>query len=407
MTFQTALSGLSAASTDLNVIGNNVANSNTVGFKSSTAEFADVYAQSLSGGASLTPGIGTKLAAISQQFSQGVFQTTNNPLDLAISGNGFFQLNNNGSLSYTRDGQFQLDNNGYIVNSTGEKLTGYAVDVKGKVIAANPGPMQINTADIPPQQSTTIHAVLNLDSSSSTIPATTAINQNDATTYTSSTSFTTYDSLGNSHIATLYYQNNGGNTWTQALYVDGTAANPALSPATLTFGSNGSLTVPVSGTASASFSPTGGAVSPQALSFDIGTMTQFGSAFGVTALSQDGYASGQLNGYSIGTNGLLVGNYTNGQTRNIGQVVTANFASLQNLKSLGNNQWAETSASGQALVGVPGSGTLGELNSSTLEESNVDITTQLVSMIVAQQNYQANAQTIKTQNAIEQTLVSL
>lgn len=420
MSFQTALSGLNASSKNLDVIGNNVANSGTVGFKASTAEFADVFAASLSGGGASQAGIGTKLAAVAQQFTQGNITTTNNPLDVAVNGKGFFVLSNNGARSYTRNGQFQVDKNNNIVTSGGLMVQGYQVDntdPANPVITGQLGNLTVDTKDQNPQATTAATVGANLDANSQIPPAPWVPPDPSATppvtvdpnSYNSSTSTTVYDSLGNSHVVGMYFIKTAANTWNVQYTIDGSGVAAAGGPSVLTFTSAGVIDsgTPPSGT-SVTFTlpPTLGATMP-AVDFKFDSMTQFGSKFGVNSLTQNGYASGSLAGFSIGKDGILQGRYTNGQTRTLGQLALANFANPQGLQNLGDNQWAESPNSGTALIGSPGSSGLGLLQSSATEDSNVDLTAELVNMIVAQRAYQANAQTIKTQDAIQQTLMNL
>jgi flagellar hook protein FlgE len=414
MAFQQALSGLSASSKALDVIGNNVANSATVGFKSAQAHFSDVFANSLSGAGASQVGIGVAVAAVQQQFTQGNVTTTNNPLDIAINGGGFFRMNTNGAISYTRNGQFHLDKSGNIINDQGAKLTGYGVDANGKIVASSPTDIHISSAALAPvatgQSGSTSAGVLaniNLDSRSKAPTGT--FNKDDASTYNFSTPVTVYDSLGNAHTQTLYavYTPPSPATvpptgvWTIHASLDGAAAT---SLGTLTFDSSGKLMG--TGVLGVNANLTNGA-NPLAFNINFTGSTQFGSTSVTNSLEQDGYTSGSLTGIGVGADGIIRGNYSNGQARTLGQVVLANFADPNGLSSLGNNQWAETSASGAALVGAPNSGRFGVLQASSVEESNVDLTAELVNMITAQRNYQANAQTIKTQDAIMQTLVNL
>lgn len=426
MGFQQGLSGLNASSKQLEAIGNNVANANTVGFKQSTAQFADVYAASLSGSGGTQVGIGTRVAAVSQQFVQGNISTSSNTLDMAINGGGFFRMDNNGSISYSRNGQFQLDKNGFITNAQGVKLTGYGVDTAGNIVAASPAPIQIPTTNLNPAATANAVLGLNLDSRS-TVPVTATFSPTDATSYNNSTSLTIYDSLGNSHVATLYFAKQAAvpaavtaaaptatAAWNTHLTVDGAEVPGANTPiGTLAFDSNGALVYPLAaapltaGQLSTSIPLTNGATTPQAMVFDFSATSQYGAVFGVNQLTQDGYTSGQLSGFSTAPDGIIQGRYSNGQTKNLGQIVLANFTNPQGLQPSGNNLWVESSASGAPLVGVPTSGSLGVIQSAAVEDSNVDLTAELVNMITAQRVYQANAQTIKTQDQVLQTLVNI
>jgi flagellar hook protein FlgE len=401
MSFQQGLSGLNAAAKNLDVIGNNVANSGTVGFKQSQAQFADVYANSLTGAGGSQVGIGAKVIQVAQQFTQGNITSSNNPLDIAINGGGFFRMDINGEVNYQRNGQFQLDSTGYIVSANGAKLTGYTADASGVLSTGSPSPLSINTSDLAPQVTGEVNAVLNLDSSSSTLTAA-GFNMNDPTTFHNSTSVSVYDSLGNDHTLQTYYVKTAPGTWNVFSSTDGAAA---AAVGTLAFDSSGALTTAMP--MSVSVAVTTGAVSPFSVDVDYTGTTQFGSAFSVNTLNQDGFTSGRLAGFNIGSDGIVLGRYTNGQSVVLGQVVLASFANPNGLQPLGNNLWAETSTSGAPLVGTPDSGSLGVLQSSAVEDSNVDLTAELVNMITAQRMYQANAQTIKTQDAVMQTLVNL
>jgi len=414
MSFQQGLSGLNAAAKNLDVIGNNVANSGTVGFKQSQAQFADVYANSLTGAGGANVGIGVKVAQVAQQFTQGNITATNNPLDMAINGGGFFRMDNNGEATYQRNGQFQLDRMGFIVNPTGAKLTGYTANASGALLTGAPSPLSINTADLTPQMTTGVNAVLNLDSGSTPIDAATIpFDMNDPNTFHSSTAVSVYDSLGNAQTLQTFYVLRPPvapatiGAWDVYAANDGVQVSPPLPAATLSFDTSGILQTamplaPINVPATAT-----GAATPFPVSFDFTGTTQFGSAFSVNTLNQDGYTSGRLAGFSIGADGVVLGRYTNGQSAVLGQVVLANFANPNGLQQLGNNMWAETSTSGNPLIGVPASGSLGVLQSSAVEDSNVDLTAELVNMITAQRVYQANAQTIKAQDAVMQTLVNL
>jgi flagellar hook protein FlgE len=406
MSFQQGLSGLNAAAKNLDVIGNNVSNSSTVGFKDATADFADVYANSLAGAGGVQVGIGTTVTAVQQNFSQGTINTSSNPLDMAINGGGFFRVSDNGAISYSRNGQFTLDKDGYIVNTGGQRLTGYPASAGGSIVTSSPIDLKLSLADIAPKATTTAAIVCNLDSRAATLPAS-AFNMNDTSTYTTSTSMSTYDSLGDPHTLSMYFVKTAANTWDVFGSQDGTQIGTAP-VGTVTFTAAGAIdttatTLPFSISAAVG----GGATSPLNYTLDFTGSTQFGSAFGVNTLSQDGYASGHLSGFTVGSDGVIQGNYTNGQTRAQGQVVLASFTNPNGLQPLGGNAWGESPQSGPAAVGSPNTGSLGTLQSGALEQSNVDLTAELVNMITAQRTYQANAQTIKTEDQVMQTLVNL
>ena len=409
MSFQQGLSGLNASSKALDVTGNNVANAGTVGFKSAAAHFSDVYAASLSGGGASQVGIGASMSAVVQQFTQGNITTTNNPLDISINGGGFFRMSQNGAVTFSRNGQFHLDNAGYIINDKSQRLTGYPVDTNGNVVPSTPVDLVLSPAPIPPRATSNplsgnITAVVNLDSRDSN-PAVGPFNFANPQTYNFSTGLSVYDTLGVSHTLTTYYVRTGPGAWNVYATLDG--ANPQTVGAGMTFNSSGALTSAAT-VAVPSFPLTTGAATPWSPgTIDFTGSTQYGSESGVDGLRQGGYTSGALAGITVGSDGVIQGRYSNGQTRALGQVVLASFRAPTGLVNLGGNQWAESSVSGPPNVGAPGSGSLGVLNSSTIEESNVDLTAELVNMITQQRNYQASAQTIKTQDQILQTLVNL
>jgi flagellar hook protein FlgE len=406
MAFQQGLSGLNIASKALDAISNNVANSTTVGFKQSSAQFADLYASTLGGGGNAQIGIGATVTGVAQQFSQGSITVTSNPLDLAINGEGFFRMSDNGSAIYTRNGQFSVDKNGYIVNPSGYRLTGYGTDADDNIIVTTPIDLRIDTALSGGEPRSTEEADLAVNLDSRLVPPVPlpAFNPINTNSFSYSTSLTAYDSLGNSHIMSLYFVKTAPNEWDLHTSLDG---GPTAGPTPLEFNSNGVLTVPASMTIGLSFPVTTGAASPLAFDLDLSGSTQFGSAFSVNAVAQDGFASGRLSGISVSPEGVMQGRYTNGQSRNLGQVVIATFQNPDGMTQLGSNGWAETSLSGSPAVGTPGTGNRGGLQPAAVEDSNVDLTAELVNMITQQRAYQANAQSIKTQDQIMQTLVNL
>ena len=499
MGYQQGLSGLGAASSDLDVIGNNIANADTIGFKSGTAVFADMYANSVATAVNNQIGIGTQLAEVQQQFSQGTINTTGQALDVAINGNGFFQMSNNGSLTYSRNGVFQLSNTGNIVNAQGLDLMGYAANSSGIINSAQTVPLTVPTTNIAPTQTTKITAQLNLDaqdslmlgtpgvnvtttgtlaSSGATIttasagsnaddytiaftsptaytitdadnaandstgtytagtaitlgngetvtltgtavagdsvavtPTATAFDASNSSTYNYSTSTQVYDSLGGSQSVNMYFAKTGSGAWD--VYA-GVAGGTASLVGTASFSTSGTLTgitSVASTTASDSIAftipNTDGSGTPQPLTLDLSGTTQFGSTDGVNNLTQNGFAAGQLTSFTVGTTGILTGNYSNGQTASLGQVVLANFNDPNGLVDLGNNEYAQTAASGAAQISTPGSTNHGTLQGGAVEDSNVDLTNELVNLITAQRNYQANAQTIKTQQTVDQTLINM
>jgi flagellar hook protein FlgE len=419
MSFQQGLSGLNATSKNLEVIGNNVANANTFGAKASRAEFADMYANALNGAGSTPVGIGVQLQAVSQQFTQGNISATQNPMDLAINGGGFFQVTDGANPAlYSRNGQFKVDRDGYVVNNDGLRLVGYPADATGVILPGNAAALRLPTAGIEPQATTEIEMEMNLDARSAVTAPTVgpAIDFTDPTTYNSATSMTVFDVLGQDVAVTYYFQKAATDTWNvfvtaNGTPINGTAAAP-LPSTTITFPpTGGAPTAPVGPVLidiPATTNVNGAQTRPiLRVQLDVDGARQFGSPFGVTNLSQDGYAPGQLTSVAVESNGILMARYSNGQNRPAGQIELATFRNPQGLQPLGGNVWARSFTSGDPVIGVPGDGNLGVLQSGALEESNVDLTAELVNMMTAQRIYQANAQTIKTQDQVLQTLVQL
>ncbi|SAK50578.1 flagellar hook protein FlgE [Caballeronia pedi] len=405
MSYQQALSGLGAASSDLDVIGNNIANANTVGFKQGAAQFADMYANSMATAVSNQIGIGTRLSEVQQQFSQGTITTTNQALDVAINGNGFYQLSNNGSVVYSRNGVFHLDDTGKIVNSSGLQLMGYAADSSGVVNSASTVPLTVPTANIAPTATKTITAAFNLNSQDS-VKAAADFDPTNGNTYNASTSVDAYDSLGGTQKVSVYFTKSGTNSWEAfAGYGDPVTSKTDLGP--VTFDSSGNLTSGKTFTFTIPDGASATAGATQSLTLDLSGTTQYGAKSGLTNLHQDGNSTGELTGFTVGSDGMLTGNYSNGETKALGQIAIANFNNQNGLQNLGGNVYAQTAASGAAQVSVPGSTNHGTLQGGAVENSNVDLTSELVNLITAQRNYQANAQTIKTQQTVDQTLINL
>jgi flagellar hook protein FlgE len=512
--FQQGLSGLNAASKSLDVIGNNIANASTVGFKSSQAQFADLYANSLNGVSGNNPGIGVTTAKLAQQFTQGNIETSNNPLDVSVNGGGFFRMVVNGAVQYTRNGQFHEDPSHTLVNAQGAQLTGYLSNAEGVIQLGAPVPLTLDKSDLKPVETTAANFQLNL-SSAEKVPDAKPFNANDPKSYNKRTDLNVYDSLGTSHIMTTYYVKTDANTWDvyaaadnkeivaagvaasinsnldvlaarttyndavraappvqsdidaaalaysqiagdtmvaaaqaanasedqvaalQALYnpdtgvgtVAGTTPDeinaklyaaitvPAVKVGTLVFDKNGSLSagamadLPVPQSLPFNITlpifPDTGAQEPMTVVSTFDKTTQYGSVTNDLGSTQDGYSAGSWQRYAIDENGVILGQYSNGKSRPMGQIAMANFASVDGLTPLGNNAWAESSSSGPPIVGVPNAGSMGALRANSVETSNTDLTAELVNMITAQRVYQANAQTIKTEDSILQTLVNL
>ena len=403
MPFALALSGINAANSDLNTTANNIANVDTVGFKESRAEFASLFAQTQEGVSQTAIGNGVATAEIAQQFTQGNINSTSNNLDLALSGSGFFIVSNNGALSYTRDGAFQVDQNGYLVTASGERVQGYQPLSTGGFNTGGLSDLQLSTALVSPQATTTADVSLNLPSNATVPPD--AFNPTDPNSYTDTTSLTVYDSLGAAHTAQLYFIKSAApNSWTSQLYIDGSAVG---TPQTLTYSSSGTLTSPANGQVSyGAYTPSTGAAAMN-IAFNFGNSTQYGDAFGVNALSQNGYTTGNLTGINISSTGVVQANFTNGQSKTLGQVALANFENPQGLAQGGNTEWQQTFGSGAAVHGVAGGSGFGTIQSGALEQSNVDITSQLVNMITAQRDFQANAQMISTAKQVTQAILNI
>ena len=422
MGFGQGLSGLNAAAQNLDVIGNNIANSGTVGFKSSTASFADVYASS-------RVGLGVKVAAINQRFTVGAVTGNGGEYDIAIDGaKGLFRVTDqSGAVMYTRNGQFLVDKTNYIVNAQGYRLTGYPAGAVG----ANPVELQLPTANVQPKATSTGTTVANLDANAKVIypvdtvvqPAVTELGKpfdpSQSDTYTNASPMTVYDSLGNSHQVMQYFVKRpadaAGNSVYDVYYtMDGEAMAPTTeaggvwtSGTQFTFNKAGALTsAPV---VNLSFAQPGGTTTPADplnIAMNYAGTTQYGSDYKLVA-KPDGYTSGEFSGVNIAADGSIVANYTNGETQVVGTIVLADFSNLQGLKPVGNNAWQETAASGQPILGQPGTNGLSTLVGQATEASNVDMSQELVNMIIAQRTYQANSQTIKTQDEIMQVLMNL
>ncbi|MGY2238880.1 flagellar hook protein FlgE [Pseudomonas gingeri] len=444
MSFNIGLSGLNAAQKQLDVTGNNIANVNTTGFKSSRAEFEDVYSATKLGVAAKTIGNGVNLANVSQNFGNGGMTATGNALDMGIQGNGFFTLSSNGSLSYTRAGTFKTDKDGYITNSDGTaRLQGFAADSKGNIIPGVLTDLRIDVSNLPPQTSTTVGATINLDSKSPVInQATTPFDPSNQASYTKPFSSDIYDTQGNKHSLDQYVVKTGANTWNVYTLIDGrnpngTAATvptvpPTVPPAAtdpvpvaMVFDSSGKLqsiggvtgatTIPVLGwvpgvvtngvwaaNGAGSNDPTG-----KGITSDWSKTTQFNADTSRANIISDGYATGQITDISIDGTGTIFANFSNNQHKAIGQVAVASFTNEQGLQPKGGTAWVQTFASGQPAYDGGQVGTNGSIVSGNLEGSNVDLTSELVDLIKGQSYYQANAKTISTQSTIMQTIIQM
>ena len=511
MSFNIGLSGLRAATKDLNVTGNNIANAGTAGFKQSRAEFSDVYAASVLGTGKNQQGSGVLLSNVSQLFNQGNINYTQNALDLAINGNGFFQVSNNGAISYSRAGYFGTDNQGFIVDNFGYNLQGYATDANDQLQTGQISNLQIKTASQDPKPSSKIEQSFNLNSTSN-VPPNAPFSPADPSTYTSSTSTNIYDTQGNAHTFTQYFVKTGPNDWQMNTLIDGAhpqagraneaaieaakaggatpadilnsalaslddpsdfrtrmeaqvtpllGATPAPSnedivAAITRVGANSPISLNLSFDSAGKLKPITGIYDPNAtppttpgaddfwslgqdgtinlrqwtpstlndgkppvpiangalmsntgINLDMRTATQFASAFAVNAVAQDGYTTGELAGIEIDDTGMIFARYTNGQSKVQGQVILVDFANVQGLTPVGKTQWVQSLASGEPVPNPGRTGTLGAIQAGALEDSNVELSDQLVNLIVAQRNYQANAKTIETESAITQTIINL
>lgn len=422
MAFQHGISGLNASSKNLDVIGHNIANANTTGFKSSRAEFADLVASSMGAGGGANYGIGVEVAAVAQQFSQGNVTVTGNNLDVAINGNGFFKVQQaDGSAAYTRAGNFKLDKTGDLVTNGGAQVMGFRVDPATGLSTSEAQPLSFPTgAPIQAKQTESIKATLNLDArakdSAGDATATPPVPATPRSTY--GTSINVYDTQGVATPVNLYFMKTANpNEWAVYNQLDDPTAVPpvtAISLGTIAFDENGKIdpaTATLTLTVSPTANPNAGTAAPAVANFpvdiDMSGATQFGSKFAVADLSQDGYASGDLTSINISNDGMVMASYSNGVTRAEAQVALANFRNPQGLLAVGGNNWVESFDSGPAVMGKPGDGNFGALRSGALEDSNVDLTAELVNMMTAQRAYQANAQTIKTQDQVMSTLVNL
>ena len=431
MSFQTGLSGLNASSKNLDIIGNNIANANTTGMKSSRAEFADLVASSLGAGSANQAGIGVSVAAIAQQFTQGNITITGNSLDVAINGGGFFQQTMpDGSFAYTRAGDFKLDANGVIKTNSGGKLMGYPTDPEGlrtsstlePLVLPTGSPIAAKATGVPIGPKAGITAEFNLDARALDATQAVAAGKVPSPRSTYGTSLNVFDIQGTASSASLYFVKVDGtpNQWDVFPGLEGVPlpASTYASIGTIEFDPSGKIINPVLGagtfglTIPAGTIPSNNPNEPSGFLQDpidihLDGVTQYGTNFSVSNLTQDGYTSGELIKVNIGETGAITATYSNGQSQIAGQIALMNFRNVQGLTPTGGNNWAASFESGQPVLGVPGEGKFGALRSGALEDSNVDLTGELVNMMTAQRTYQANAQTIKTQDQIMSTLVNL
>lgn len=441
MSFNNALSGVNAAQKDLNVTANNIANVNTMGFKESRAEFADVYANSIFVNAKTQVGNGVATGAVAQQFHQGALQFTNNALDLAIQGNGFFVTSDgltNLDRTYTRAGAFKLNENSYMVNNQGHYLQGYEINTDGtpKAVSINATkPIQVPDRAGEPKMTELVEASFNLSIESKTKPTDpAAFDPTNSATFAHSTSVTIYDSLGAPHVITKYFVRHEDpvtpgtpmtpGTWSMYMYegdkpIDIASGAPSPGPGIptgvqMTFTSGGKLdtTIPPApiktvtlGTAAGIIN--NGADPTQELEIRLSDVTQYNSPFNVTKLTQDGATVGNLTKVEITPDGIVSATYSNATTLKVAMVALAKFANSQGLTQVGDTSWRQSLLSGDALPGTPNSGTLGSIKSSAVEQSNVDLTSQLVNLITAQRNFQANSRSLEVNSSLQQTILQI
>ena len=394
MSFNIALSGPDATNTELNTISHNIANASTYGFKGARTEFAAVYN-------GMQPG-GVEVASISQNFDKnGSVSGTGRAMDLAINGNGFFVTKDSaGQLLYTRSGVFGTDKDNYVIGNTGAKLQGYSVDGNNNLLTGATGDIKISTSSLAAKATDKMEFIANLDATNSIVDQTVnPFDPNNTDSFNSSYTTKVYDSQGKPHTVTQYFTKTADNAWEVNVQVDGGAG--AVSTVAMTFNPDGSIATPT-GAYNVSF-PAAGA-NPMSIDIDLSGSTQFGTGFGVSTNNPNGYTSGELAGVRVEDNGMVYATYTNGQSQLQGQVVLADFANPQGLSKVSGTAWTQSFSSGAPVMGVPGSGTLGDLTPGALEGSNVDLTSELVNLMTAQRNYQANAKTISTNDKLTQAL---
>ncbi|MGI4731938.1 MAG: flagellar hook protein FlgE [Janthinobacterium lividum] len=419
MTFYTSLSGLQASQTDMSVISHNLANVSTSGFKKSRSEFADVIASNLASDPLKIVGSGTVVKGNVQQFTEGNLTTTGSALDLTISGDGFFAVKTNGntpSTDYTRNGAFLVDTNRNVVDAQGSSLQVYPVDSDGNPTATgSDGLMNLTLPQSSgsPKPTSSVSLDVNL-SSNSTVPTTATFDRTDPASYNNSTATTVFDASGNAETMTSYYVRNpstatdGSSSWSVHSYLDSQplTVGGSADPVKLTFDAKGTMTSPTTPTTYDAIQPTG-STTTQALTLDFGGSTQVASAFSVASRSQDGKATGQLSGVSVDNTGVVTASFSNGDSKKLGMVAVANFNNPTGLRQIGTSYWSATGTSGAPKLGTAGEAGFGSLMSGTLEGSNVDITEELVDLIAAQRNFQANAKALDTQSQITETIFNI
>ena len=412
MAFTTALSGVNAAQSDLDVISNNIANSSTTGFKTGRAEFGDVYAQSLLGTTTPTPGQGVKVTGITQQFSQGDMEFTDNALDVAINGDGFFQVKNAGVVEYTRAGAFKIDKDGFVSTVSGARVQGYQIDATTGNVTGTIGDIQTQAALLAPKATTTATLTGNLDARDGNKTAANFV-ATDASTYHATTSMAVFDSQGNSRVLDLYFIKTADNTFSVMSYLDGASTTAGATTPLITglpFSTAGAYDAAGGGgdkgLATIAKAAADG-VAAISIALDISGFTQFGTNFAVNTATQNGYSAGQLSSIEVSDVGVVSARYSNGISSKLGQFALADFGNPNGLQPVGSTNWVETFKSGQPVLNKAGDANLGLIQGFALEQSNVQITQELVDLIVAQRNFQANAQVVQAEDAITQTIINM
>lgn len=407
MSLNTAVSGINAAQAALDVTSNDLGNVNTTGFKSGTQRFADIYPPG-----SNSAGIGVRTAGIERSFQQGNTQTTNNPLDLAIQGNGFFVVSHNGVQQYTRDGGFHLDaNTNQLVNSVGDKVLGYA---GGTTSGGTIGPLTVTSGGKAATATSQIGMTANLNQGDSAIASSTAFSTTNPNSYNESTSVSAYDSLGNPNHIELYFRKQAGtgsssapDSWqvyAQPLNSSSAAVGSASPLTTLAFNSSGQLTGGSSATLPVNW---GNGAASSNINFNFKNTTLAAQSFSVGSATGNGYPPGQFQGVSVDQNGTIQAEYSNGQKTSVGHIALATFINQQGLTPLSGNKFQATTTSGNPTINIAGQGQSGQLASGQLEQSNVNLSNQLVNLITDQQAYQANTKTIGTERQDVQSLLQI
>jgi flagellar hook protein FlgE len=402
MSYSTGLSGIAASSKAIDVTGNNIANAQTVGYKAGQLYFAQVLASSQSAASVDATSFGAGSPKVLAQFAQGTLNSTGNPLDLAINGEGFFVLKQGESTTYTRDGQFVLDADGYLSSVAGSRVQGFNVDKNGIAATALPVDIQVNNVTMPATPTSLVKLNVNLDARATSMSSA-SFDPADPTTYTSATSVPVHDLLGGEHVVSLFYVKTGVSSWDMFAANDGTlvSASPVTS---LAFNPDGTLDTTTSPQPIAMTLPLS---TPLTFDLNMTGTTALSKTFGIVNASDNGRSAGSLTGYNVDSDGFIVGSFSNGTTMKLAQVALATFNNMQGLRPLGSNAFAETGESGVAKVGQPNTGSAGAIQSGSVEMSNIDLTGELVRMIQAQRIFQANARSIKTQDEMLQTITNL